>query len=83
MHDGRFATLADAIGHYRRPTPSSAPIEFRPLFDMTPQHIEALAAFLETPSAPVAAPPCLLRAPAAGSGACTAEAPGGGLAGTR
>jgi cytochrome c peroxidase len=63
MHDGRFPTLADAIGHYRRPAPSSAPIEFRPLFDMTPQHIDALAAFLETLSAPVAAPPSLLRSP--------------------
>jgi len=63
MHDGRFATLAAAIGHYRRPAPSSAPIEFRPLFDMTPQHIDALAAFLETLSAPVAAPPSLLRPP--------------------
>jgi cytochrome c peroxidase len=78
MHDGRFATLTDAIGHYRRPTPSSAPIEFRPLFDMTPQHIEALAAFLKSLSAPVAAPPCLLRPPAAGAGVCAAEPPRAG-----
>jgi cytochrome c peroxidase len=63
MHDGRFATLAETIGHYRRPPPSSAPIEFRPLFDMSPQHIDAIAAFLETLSAPVAAPAHLLRPP--------------------
>jgi cytochrome c peroxidase len=70
MHDGRFSTLADAIGHYRRPIPSAAPIEFQPLFDMTPQHIEAMRAFLETLSAPVAAPACLLRAPEPRSSAC-------------
>ena len=63
MHDGRFATLAEAIGHYRRPARSAAPIEFRPLFDMSPQHVEALAAFLETLSAPVAAPAEFLRPP--------------------
>ena len=63
MHDGRFATLAEVIGHYRNPIPSGAPIEFRPLFDMSPQHIEAIAAFLKTLSAPVAAPPEFLRAP--------------------
>jgi cytochrome c peroxidase len=70
MHDGRFATLAEVIGHYRRPVASAAPIEFRPLFDMSRQHVEALAAFLETLSAPVAAPPCLLRAPATRSSSC-------------
>jgi cytochrome c peroxidase len=68
MHDGRFATLTDAIGHYRRPAPSPAPIEFRPLFDMTPERVDALVAFLESLSAPVAAPPDLLRPPPQGSG---------------
>lgn len=70
MHDGRFATLIDAIGHYRRPTSSTAPIEFRPLFDMTPQQVAALAAFVAGLSAPVAAPPCLLRAPPPRSSGC-------------
>jgi cytochrome c peroxidase len=53
MHDGRFATLAQVINHYRNPGPGSAMIEFRPYFDMTPQHIEALVAFLETLSGSV------------------------------
>ncbi len=52
MHDGRYATLAEAVGHYRRPPSSPAPIEFRPLFDMTQPDIESLVAFLETLSAP-------------------------------
>jgi cytochrome c peroxidase len=63
MHDGRFATLAQVINHYRNPGPSSAMIEFRPFFDMTPQHVEALVAFLETLSGSVDAPRDFLRPP--------------------
>ncbi len=64
MHDGRFATLIEVVEHYRNPRTGNAMIEFRPLFDMTPQHIEALVAFLETLSSPVAAPVEFLEPPA-------------------
>ncbi len=56
MHDGRFATLPEAIAHYRHPAQPRAPLEFRPLFDMTPEQIESLAAFLRALDAPVIAP---------------------------
>lgn len=65
MHDGRFTTLAEVIDHYRNPRSGNAMIEFRPFFDMTPQHIEALVAFLETLSGSVNAPAAFLAPPAA------------------
>ncbi len=75
MHDGRFATLTEVIRHYRSPRPGSAMIEFRPMFDMTPQHIEALVAFLETLSSPPEAPAEFLRPPPSAHGAIPAERP--------
>ncbi len=63
MHDGRFQTLRAVVEHYRDPALMSDTTEFRPLFDMTPSAREALVHFLQALSAPVAAPPELLRAP--------------------
>lgn len=65
MHDGRFDTLARVINHYRNPGPGHPMIEFRPFFDMPPRYVDALVAFLETLSSPVAAPAEFLRPPAA------------------
>jgi cytochrome c peroxidase len=62
MHDGRFATLAQVLGHYRNPR--SAMIEFRPFFDMATGHVDALVAFLKTLNSPVDAPEEFLRPPA-------------------
>jgi cytochrome c peroxidase len=68
MHDGRFATLAEVIEHYRNPPMEAGRRhELLPL-DLDPEEVEALAAFLETLDGPVDAgadwlnPPGELRA---------------------
>jgi len=63
MHDGRFSTLESVIRHYQTPASAGAPIEFRPMADLTPDHIRALAAFLQTLSGPIQAPAALLKPP--------------------
>jgi cytochrome c peroxidase len=63
MHDGRFATLADVMEHYRNPRGGSGALEFRPLFDVPASRLEALVAFIESLRAPVAAPDELVIAP--------------------
>lgn len=63
MHDGRFASLAEVVEHYRRPKYVSSIIEFRPFFDMPAARAAALVSFLESLSAPVNAPPELLQPP--------------------
>ena len=64
MHDGRFSSLDAVIRHYQSPASAGAPIEFRPMADMTPDHVQALTAFLQALGAPVQAPPALLKPPA-------------------
>jgi cytochrome c peroxidase len=63
MHDGRFSSLDAVIRHYQTPASAGAPIEFRPMADLTPDHIQALAAFLRSLSAPIQAPAALLKPP--------------------
>ena len=63
MHDGRFASLSAAVRHYRNPGPASPMLEFRPMADMTPDHVAALVAFLEALSGPIDAPPGFLDPP--------------------
>lgn len=70
MHDGRFATLAQVVEHYRVPpalapaAPGGAPShELLPL-ELTPAEVDALVAFLGTLDGPVAAEPRWLIAPA-------------------
>jgi cytochrome c peroxidase len=67
MHDGRFSSLDAVIRHYQTPASAGAPIEFRPMADLTPDHIRALAAFLQSLSAPIRAPAALLKPPAPAS----------------
>ena len=64
MHDGRFASLAEVVEHYRRPRSAPSTMELRPLHDLTAARAAALVAFLESLSAPVDAPPELLQPPA-------------------
>lgn len=63
MHDGRFSSLEAVIQHYRKPGPAASAIEFRPLADMTSDHVAALVAFLQSLSGPVQAAPELLKPP--------------------
>lgn len=61
MHDGRFATLAEVVDHYRRP-PQTSPGELMPL-DLDDAEAAALTAFLTTLGDEVAAPPRRLARP--------------------
>lgn len=63
MHDGRFASLDAVIRHYQKPGPTASTTEFRPLADMTSDHVAALVAFLEALSGRIQTPPELLRPP--------------------
>jgi cytochrome c peroxidase len=64
MHAGQLATLDDVVAHYARaPRAPMGHSELRPL-RLSAAERRQLVAFLRTLSAPVAAPPALLRAPA-------------------
>ncbi len=67
MHDGRHATLAAVIDHYRDPPPivpnSANGHELLPLV-LSPEESEALAAFLGTLDSEIGADPRWLRPPA-------------------
>ena len=63
MHDGRFATLAAVVDHYRAPpTRDSSPHELLPL-DLAPAEADALVAFLGTLDGGVQADARWLRPP--------------------
>jgi cytochrome c peroxidase len=63
LHDGRFATLAEVIEHYRNPgAGKNQPLEITPL-DITDIEARALVAFLETLDGDVAVDPRWLEAP--------------------
>jgi cytochrome c peroxidase len=63
MHDGRFASLREVMGHYQMPKRMNADNELRPLIDWSPERLEAVSAFLDSLSAPVDAPEKLLQPP--------------------
>ena len=63
MHDGRFATLAEALEHYAEaPSPTGVGTELEPLA-LVQRDLDRLAAFLLTLDGPIDAPAHLLWPP--------------------